>query len=210
GSFTGGDRLRKGKFEYANGGTLFPDEIGDMPLRLQSKLLRVLENKEITRIGGNEPIKVNVRLISATHRDLEKAIADGTFRQDLYQRLKVVTLRIPPLRERREDILFLADHFMRLFNKQHGKNATRIAEPVRKAIMAYDWPGNVRELRNFIESMVVLDHDGVLGTDDVQDSVILERLSGAQSAAPAGADGLVGRPLAEVERYYSERALALT
>jgi two-component system response regulator HydG len=212
GAFTGGEKLRKGRFEYANGGTVFLDEIGDMPLKLQAKLLRVLEGREIIRIGANDPIKVNVRLISATHRDLQKAIAEGTFRQDLYHRLKVVTVRLPPLRERREDVLLLAAHFMKELSAAHGKHATRIAEPVRKAMLAYDWPGNVRELRNFIESMLVLDSDGVLGLDDVQDSAVLGRLpaGGGAGHAAAGADGLIGRPLGEVERYYAEQALART
>jgi two-component system response regulator HydG len=190
---------------------VFLDEIGDMPLRLQAKLLHVLENREVTRIGSNEPIKVNVRVISATHRDLDRAVAEGTFRADLYHRLKVVTVKLPALRERREDIPLLADHFMRQFSREHGKQVTRIAEPVRRAMAAYDWPGDVRELRNFIESMVVLDHDGVLGPDDVQEGGILERLSApAGAGAPAGPSALVGRPLSEVERYYTEQALALT
>jgi two-component system response regulator HydG len=209
GAFTGGEKLRKGRFEYANGGTLFLDEIGDMPLKLQAKLLRVLENKEIIRIGANEPIKVNVRLISATHRDLDKAIQEGTFRSDLYHRLKVLVVKVPPLRERREDISLLAAHFMKEMNAHHGKHATTIAEPVLRAMAAYDWPGNVRELRNFIESMVVLDSDGVLGLDDVLDSPVLER-TGQAGPATAGSGGLVGRPLAEVERYYIEQAMALT
>jgi two-component system response regulator HydG len=214
GSFTGGERLRKGIFEHSNGGTVFLDEIGDMAPKLQAKLLRVLENREITRIGSNDPIKVNVRLISATHRDLEKAIAEGTFRQDLYYRLKVVTIKLPPLRERREDIPLLAAHFMKEFDAINGKHAERIAEPVRRAMAAYDWPGNVRELRNFIESMVVLDSDGVLGPDDIDESGGLGKLitegSGSVRTAPAGPDGLVGRPLREVERYYIEQALAVT
>jgi two-component system response regulator HydG len=211
GAFTGGEKLRKGIFEYANGGTVFLDEIGDMPYKLQAKLLRVLENREVTRIGSNEPIKVNVRLIAATHRDLEAAIAAKEFRQDLYQRLKVVQIRLPALRERREDILLLAAHFMKEFNALHGKHATTISEPVRRAMMTYPWPGNVRELRNFIESMVVLDSDGVLGVDDAADSEVLPR-PGATVAAASAAGGmnLIGRPLAEVERYCIEEALKLT
>jgi len=208
GAFTGADKLRKGRFEYANGGTLFLDEVGDMPLALQAKLLRVLENKEVFRIGSNEAIKVNVRLVSATHRDLESAIAEGTFRQDLYHRLKVMTVTLPPLRERREDVMLLTAHFIKEFNAQHGKDVRTVAEPVRRAMMAYDWPGNVRELRNFIESMVVLDVDGVLGLDDVQDGQVLPKAPA--SSPPVGASGLVGRPLSEVERYYTEQALALT
>ncbi|MFO0925605.1 MAG: sigma-54 dependent transcriptional regulator [Gemmataceae bacterium] len=208
GAFTGGEKMRKGIFEYANGGTVFLDEIGDMPFKLQAKLLRVLENKEVTRIGSNEPIKVNVRLIAATHRDLEAAIAAREFRMDLYQRLKVVTIRLPALRERREDIPLLAAHFMKEFNAVHGKHATGMAEPVRRALMTYSWPGNVRELRNFIESLVVLDSDGVLGADDAVDSEVLG--PAAAPAPTATAAGLVGRPLAEVERYCIEEALKLT
>jgi len=209
GAFTGADRMRKGRFEYANGGTLFLDEIGDMPLTLQAKLLRVLENREVFRIGSNEPIKVNVRLVSATFRDLEQAIAEGKFRQDLYHRLKVMTVKLPPLRERREDIPLLAAHFIKELNAQHGKQVTSIAEPVRQAMAAYDWPGNVRELRNFIESMVVLDADDVLNLDDVQDSAIVKRSPPADGRV-SGPAQLVGRPLTEVERYYIEQALTLT
>jgi two-component system response regulator HydG len=209
GAFTGADRLRKGRFEFANGGTLFLDEVGDMPLALQAKLLRVLENGEVFRIGSNEPIKVNVRLVSATNRDLEEEVKKGTFRQDLYFRLKVVTVRLPPLRERREDIPLLATHFIREFNERHGKHVTSISEPVRKLMAVYDWPGNVRELRNVIESMVVQDQDGVLGPDDLQEGDSLRRLEVPDGHAD-GPSGLVGRPLSEVERYYIEKALELT
>src|SRR5207253_11254178 len=127
GAFTGADRLRKGRLEYANGGTFLLDEVGDMPLPLQAKLLRVLENGEVFRIGSNEPIKVNVRLLSATNRDLEVGIANSTFRQDLYYRLKVSTVRLPALRERREDIPLLASHFIKEFDKLHNKQVTGIA-----------------------------------------------------------------------------------
>src|SRR5947209_7116244 len=208
GAFTGADRLRKGRFEHANGGTLFLDEVGDMPPALQAKLLRVLENQEVFRIGSNESIRVNVRLLSATNRDLEAAVAGGTFRQDLYFRLKVVTVKLPPLRERREDIPLLAAHCIKEFNRQHNKRVTGIAEPVRKAMAAYDWPGNVRELRNTIESMLVQDHDDVLGMDDLQEG---DRLRGLpMSNNTAGPANLVGRPLGEVERFYMQRALELT
>lgn len=209
GAFTGADRQRKGRFEHANGGTLFLDEVGDMPLTLQAKLLRVLENKEVSRIGSNEAIKVNVRMLSATNRDLEAAVVNGTFRQDLYFRLKVVTVRLPPLRERREDIPLLTAHFMKEFAQLHGKRVTGIAEPVRKAMATYSWPGNVRELRNQIESMVVQDHDGILGMDDLQDSDGLGRLQAADGRG-SGSSNLIGRPLSEVERFYSEQALEIT
>jgi two-component system response regulator HydG len=208
GSYTGAERLRKGRFEHANAGTLFLDEVGDMPLTLQAKLLRVLENQEVFRIGSNEPIKVNVRLLSATNCNLEEAVANGSFRQDLYFRLKVVTVRLPALRERREDIPLLCAHFIKDFNARHNKNVTSIAEPVRKAMAAHDWPGNVRELRNLVESMIVQDQDGVLGMDDVQEGDSLRRLS-LGDHRPAGPDNLVGRPLNDVERYYIERTLEL-
>ncbi len=209
GAFTGADRVRKGRFEAANGGTLFLDEVGDMPLSLQAKLLRVLENGEVFRIGSNTPIKVNVRLLSATNRDLEAAVEDGTFRKDLYYRLKIVTVKLPALRERREDIPLLTAHFLKELTARHGKSVQRVGDPVRKAMATYDWPGNVRELRNLVESMVVQDSDGVLDMDDIQEGEPLRRHQGFD-APVNGPGGLVGRPLTEVERYFCERALELT
>jgi two-component system, NtrC family, response regulator HydG len=209
GAYTGADRLRKGKFEYANGGSLFLDELGDMPLPLQQKLLRVLEDGQVYRVGGNEPIKVNVRVISATHRDLEQAVAKGTFRQDLYYRLKVVTIKLPPMRERREDIAILATHFLREFAGRYGRDVKAIAAEVRRMFAAYDWPGNVRELRHVIESMVAVDRDGILGVDDLPENERLGKPSDA-AAIPIGDGSLVGRPLEEVERYYILQALELT
>lgn len=208
GAYTGADRQRKGKFEYANGGTLFLDELGEMSIPLQQKLLRVLEDGQVYRVGGNEPIKVNVRVISATHRDLEQAVAKGTFRQDLYYRLKVVTLKLPPLRERREDITLLAHHFMKEFASRYGREIKTIAAEVRRMFSSYDWPGNVRELRHVIESMVVVDRDGILGIDDLPEN---EGLGKAQDAValPLGDSSLVGKPLAEVERYYILQALEM-
>jgi two-component system, NtrC family, response regulator HydG len=208
-SFTGADRVRKGRFEHANGGTLFLDEVGDMPLSLQAKLLRVLENGEVFRIGSNDAIKVNVRLVSATHRDLEAAVAAGTFRQDLYFRLKVVTIKLPPLRDRREDVPLLAAQFIKDFNQKHSKHVTGIAEPLRRAMHNYAWPGNVRQLRNFVESMVVQDQDGLLHFDDLEET---DKAGLLQVSEPAqnGPSALVGRPLSEIERYYIEQTLALT
>jgi two-component system response regulator HydG len=208
-SFTGADRQRKGRFEHANGGTLFLDEVGDMPLPLQAKFLRVLENGEVFRIGSNEPIKVNVRVLSATHRDLEAAVAAGTFRQDLYFRLKVVTVKLPPLRERREDIPLLAAHFIKEFNHSHNKHVAGIAEPLRRAMNNFDWTGNVRQLRNLVESMVVQDQDGVLNFDDLEETDKAALLKMGEPSRP-GPDNLVGRPLCEIERYYIEQTLALT
>jgi two-component system response regulator HydG len=209
GAFTGADRLRKGRFEYANGGTLFLDEIGDMPAALQAKLLRVLENGEVSRIGSNETIKVDVRLVAATNRDLEQMIKEGKFRQDLYYRLRVGLLRIPPLRERGKDIVLLTTHFLEEFAKRYSKKVPKVANAVWTAFRSYPWPGNVRELRNQVESMVIQDQDGVLDLDDLQDGDAL-RTAGSDGAGVAGADSLIGRPLSEVERYYAEKALEMT
>jgi two-component system response regulator HydG len=208
GAFTGADRDRKGWFEHANGGTLFLDEIGDVPTSTQVKLLRVLESGEIVRVGTNEPLKVNVRVISATNRELNEAIAAGTFRTDLYHRLKVVSIKLPPLRSRREDIPLLIDYFLKEFSASHGKKIAGISPAARKALMAYSWPGNVRELKNTIESMVVMDVDGTLDVDDLTEEL--------QSATPASGDAgatpshLVGQSLDEVEKYYIGETLKLT
>lgn len=211
GSFTGSKGQRKGRFEFANGGTLFLDEVGDMPLPLQAKLLRVLDNGEVVRIGSNEPIKVDVRIIAATNRDLDAAVKDGKFRLDLFHRLKVGTVRLPALRERKEDIPQLGAHFLKECAKKHSKAVDRIAAAVWKAFENYDWPGNVRELRNLIDSMVVLDSDGELTLDDLPEDAGI-RPSGLPGSAVSnsGADQLVGKPMADVERYYMEKALELT
>jgi DNA-binding NtrC family response regulator len=150
GAFTGADKLRKGKIEYASGGTLFLDEIGDMPLHLQAKLLRVLEYQEVERVGSNEPIRVNVRVLSATHRDLEAAIQEGKFRRDLFHRLNRVTLRLPPLRERREDLGELVDYFLTRAAEATSRARPAVAEATLDRLRAYHWPGNVRELQNVI------------------------------------------------------------
>ncbi|MDR0520760.1 MAG: sigma-54 dependent transcriptional regulator [Planctomycetaceae bacterium] len=214
GAFTDASSDRLGKFEYANGGTMFLDEVGDMPMPTQIKLLRVLENGEVTRVGSNNTIKVNVRLLSATNRNLEEAVSAGTFRQDLYHRLKVVTIRIPPLRERTEDIPVLLDHFVRQFAKKYGKTIKGIAPAARKALFGFAWLGNVRQLRNVAESMVVVDYDEILDADDLP-----EELGGGQFAdsrlrltadrRPLTADlqDLIGRPMAEIERLFITETL---
>jgi two-component system, NtrC family, response regulator HydG len=209
GAFTGADRDRIGRFQYANGGTLFLDEIGDMPIAIQVKLLRVLESGEIVRVGTNEPIKVNVRLISATHRDLTDAIAEGKFRQDLYHRLKVVSVKLPPLRERREDIPLLIEHFLKELTASHGKTITAVAPAVRKVLTAYSWPGNVRELKNTIESMIVIDTDGQLDLDDLTED-LQAITSSTRSDGPAGVDSLVGQSLEEIEKHYIIETLKRT
>ncbi len=201
GAFTDASSDRVGKFEYANGGTLFLDEVGDMPLATQIKLLRVLESSEITRVGSNDTVKVNVRIISATNRNLEESIAAGTFRSDLYHRLKVVTIDLPRLAERSQDIPLLMEHFIKQFAKRHHKKIDSVSAAARRRLMAYDWPGNVRQLRNVIESMVVVDYDGVLDVDDLPSEL------GGAAEAPEDARGsnlasLVGKPLSELERLF--------
>ena len=156
GAFTGATARKKGRFELADGGTLFLDEIGDINVSTQVKLLRVLQEREFERLGGTEAVKANVRLVAATHSDLEKAIAAGTFREDLHYRLNVFTIFVPPLRERKTDVLLLADSFLEKYAIEHGKNIKRISTPAIDMLMAYHWPGNVRELENIIERAVLV------------------------------------------------------
>ena len=156
GAFTGADRDRVGRFEQANGGTLFLDEIGDINLEVQTKLLRVLQEMSFERVGSSQPITVDVRILAATHQDLEAMIRAGRFREDLYYRLNVFSLRTPPLRERKEDIFELAVHFLGRHAERIGKAVTHLDEEAVEALVAYDWPGNIRELENVIERAVVL------------------------------------------------------
>jgi two-component system, NtrC family, response regulator HydG len=211
GAYTGAKGQRKGRFEYAHGGTLFLDEIGDMPLSLQAKLLRVLENGEVVRIGANAPVTVDVRVIAATNKDIQKEVEASRFRQDLYFRLKVGTIRLPTLRERREDIPQLGSHFIKELAKKHGKPVPKVAAAVWKAFENYDWPGNVRELKNLLDSMLVLDLDGELALDDLPEDAGVKPhgLPGGSSTA-SGSEHLIGKPLTDVERYYTEKALELT
>lgn len=167
GAFTGALATRKGRFELADGGTLFLDEIGDLPLHLQAKLLRVLQEREFERVGSSRPIRVDARIISATHRDLEALVRSGQLREDLYYRLNVVTLYLPPLRERRQDLPLLIDHFLRFFAEKNGKKISGFSREARDALLRYDYPGNVRELENIIERAVVLTRDDVIGKDDL-------------------------------------------
>ena len=156
GAFTGADRESVGRFEAAHGGTILLDEIGDISPLIQLKLLRVLEEKEIERVGEATPRKVDVRVLAATHRDLKKAIAEGTFREDLYYRLNVMNIRIPPLRDRVEDIPLLAEHFRLKFNGQYAKSIAGVSTEVMEIFMGHPWPGNVRELEHVIERAFVL------------------------------------------------------
>lgn len=212
GSFTDAVADREGAFQYANGGTLFLDEVGDMPMSTQIKLLRVLEENQITRVGDNKTIKVNVRLISATNRPLEAMIESGTFRKDLYHRLKVVTVELPALRERPEDVVPLMDHFRKSFLRRHEKPVAHFTPSVTKRFFEYSWPGNVRELRNFVETMVVLDTDGKLDVDDLPPELCEETDEVISDKVPVFATetALIGQPLSVIERWAIEETLKLT
>ena len=212
GSFTDAVSDREGAFQYANGGTLFLDEVGDMPASTQIKLLRVLEENQITRVGDNKTINVNVRLISATNRPLQDMIDAGTFRKDLYHRLKVVTVELPPLRDRLEDVVPLMDHFRKSFLRRHDKPTAHFTPAVTKRFFSYDWPGNVRELRNFVETMVVLDTDGKLDLDDLPPELaddVGEDVADAPLAIQGDAN-LIGQTLAAIEKWAIEETLKLT
>jgi DNA-binding NtrC family response regulator len=167
GAFTGAVTSRQGRFELANGGTLFLDEIGDLPLNLQAKLLRVLQEREYEKVGSSRPVKVNVRILAASHRPLEALIKAGQLREDLYYRLNVVMILIPPLRERRSDLSLLIDHFLRRFAEKNGKTIRGLTHEARDILLRYDYPGNVRELENLIERAVVLTRDDVIGSGDL-------------------------------------------
>ena len=208
GAFTDAHSDRIGAFEYADGGTIFLDEIGDMPLATQTKLLRVLEESRITRVGDNDPMDVNVRVVSATNLVLEQAVENNEFRNDLYYRLKVVTIELPALRERRDDIVPLVDHFRKQCNQRHNKEVASVTPAVTRRFYAYDWPGNIRQLRNIVESMVVLDIDGVLDVDDLPPD-----FEGGGEGLPANAFGpadLVGQPMSQIEKWAYQQTLALT
>lgn len=193
GSFTGAIERRIGKFELANHGTLFLDEIGEMPLDLQVKLLRAIQEKEIERVGGKSVIKTDVRIIAATNRNLQKEVAEGRFRSDLYYRLNVFPILLPPLRERKEDIPLLVNHFTGRFAKNTGRKNMRIASSAMKELLAYQWPGNVRELEHLLERSILLNQGNVIKT------IHLPNMKGQEVKEPAI---LYNRTLEEVERDY--------
>ena len=208
GAFTGAAYDRKGRFEYAHDGTLFLDEIGDMPLPIQVKLLRVIENGEIFRVGSNEPIKVDVRLVCATNQNLEGLIREGKFREDLYFRLKVVTLDLPPLRERLDDLPLLVNTFIKELAGTHRKPVSSITPEAMKRFYQYRWPGNVRELRNAIESMIVLTKDEVLDVEDVPNYITAA--PAADPDADPGDGPSTGVHLETAERELIRQALAIS
>jgi len=208
GAFTGAVSRRPGRFEMADGGTLFLDEIGEIPLSMQVKLLRVLEQREIQRVGGNETIKVDVRLICATNRDLEEEVAEGRFREDLYYRLKVVEATLPPLRKRRSDIGPLARHFLKEFAKENGREEPTLSKEAIEALQKYHWPGNVRELRNVMENTFVFLSTDTINPDDLPNNIKPTLAVEATEDDSGGMRVPVGIPLEEVETMYMKQILA--
>ena len=185
GAFTGAQTMRRGRFEQAEGGTLFLDEIGDMPAELQTRLLRVLSDGQFYRVGGHQPVKANVRVIAATHQDLEKRVRDGLFREDLFHRLNVIRLRLPPLRERREDIPLLAKHFMTTSARELGVDSKRISEGALKYLAALDWPGNVRQLENTCHWLTVMAPAQTIEVADLPADLRAARSEGAGAVVDA-------------------------
>jgi DNA-binding NtrC family response regulator len=206
GAFTDARTDRPGRFEHANHGTLFLDEIGDMPHDMQAKLLRVLENGEVVRLGSNEPMRVDVRLVSATNKDLDQMIADKQFREDLYFRIKGATIHIPPLRERREDIPLLVHYFLQQAAEKYAKPIDALEPQVQQVLMSYGWPGNVRQLRNVLENMVVMSTRPVLGTDTLPPEI--RPAAGAQ-ASVGGMNNLVGISIMQAEKELIRNTLKM-
>jgi len=186
GAFTGAMQQKPGKFEFANHGTMFLDEIGDMSFPLQAKLLQVLQDGEFARLGGKHDVRVDVRVVAATNRDLERAVASGQFREDLFFRLNVVSINLPPLRERREEVPVLTEYFLKKYSVQYNKPYTAISPETMQLFMEYDWPGNVRELENLIKRVVVLSGEGHI-RKEISHGIAMaaQRVSLAAAAAPA-------------------------
>ena len=205
GAFTGADKDRDGRFEYADGGTLFLDEVGDMPLNMQAKLLRALESGEIVRLGSNEARHVDVRLISATNRDLTEKTKSGDFREDLFFRIKGVELHLPPLRERREDIPLLIQHYVQKFARQMDKPVPTISEDAQMALMRYPWPGNVRQLMNALQNMVVVTQEDRLEPRHLPPEVRIADEGEDGSAVPTG-----GMSLDQIEKQAIRNALRVS
>jgi two-component system response regulator AtoC len=199
GAFTGAHERKVGKFELADGGTILLDEIGDMSLETQAKILRVLQEREFERVGGVAPVRVNVRIVAATNRDLVQDVREGRFREDLYFRLNVVTINLPPLRERPADIPMLAEHFMQEFAAHHGKQLERIAPDAIDAMTEFEWPGNVRQLRHAIERAVIWSQGAELGVDDLPDDVLRGAVVSAR-ALRTGTDDSLPDTMERIER----------
>jgi two-component system response regulator HydG len=204
GAFTGAQTEREGRFEHADHGTLFMDEIGDMPQSMQAKLLRVLENGEVVRLGSNDPVKVDVRLISATNRNLDEMVAEKRFREDLFFRIKGVTIRIPALRERREDIPLLVYYFLQQSAERYGKRIDGVTPETQQMLMSYTWPGNVRQLKNTIENMVVLGEGPLLAPQSLPTEI---RPAGVELTG--GMNNLVGISLEQAEKELIRNTLKM-
>jgi two-component system response regulator AtoC len=211
GAFTGAVGRKPGKFEQADGGTLLLDEIGDMTLATQAKILRALQERELQRVGGTETLRVDVRIVASTHRDLEKAVREGTFRDDLYFRLNVVTIQVPPLRDRREEIPELADHFLAEANRRLNRRVARLAPDALAALMEYGWPGNVRELRNMIERAVVVNDGDVIALASFPPPIRPVAPPAGMAARWEGLESLsLDEKVTQLERAFVVDALART
>ena len=216
GAFTGADNSKPGRFELADGGTLFLDEIGEVPVDMQVKLLRALQESEFERVGGIKTISVDVRLVAATNRSLPDSIEEGSFRDDLYYRLNVVPIHLPPLRERLEDIPMLASHFVAKYNERLGKSITGISPAALTALQCYPWPGNIRELENLIERMILFADGDIIDEEDLPEDVI-DKLGDAPippihlpAAAEAGLKEAVKATVSRIEKEYITQALEET
>ena len=210
GAFTGATDRKLGKFEQASGGTIMLDELGEMSPEIQAKFLRVLEGKPIERVGGNKPIQVDVRVIAATNRDLEQAVRDGQFRSDLYFRLRVIELLVPPLRQRPDDIMPLAEYFLHQFIARSGHGPTGFSERAKQAMQKYNWPGNVRELRNCVERAFVLANSPLAEPEDLALSYLQIPGQPASEAAPSNANSYQEKTIEELEQQHIEATLAYT
>jgi transcriptional regulator with PAS, ATPase and Fis domain len=212
GAFTGADRNKTGRFERANGGTIFLDEIGEITPRMQLRFLRVLETREFDRVGDSTPIKVNVRVIAATNKDLREGVREGVFREDLYYRLKVVEIEMPPLRARRQDVALLMQHFIDKFNVKFSKMVYSVSDQVMDLFMSYGWPGNIRELENVLEHAFVLSRGSTLTQSDLPKDFLRNAGGSVPFGGPERSDQIVPTsrviPLEELEQRYLEWAVA--
>jgi two-component system NtrC family response regulator len=206
GAFTGALSMKKGRFELADGGTLFLDEVGDMPPPLQVKLLRILQEMEFERVGGTKTIKVDVRVLSASNRNIKEVVAEGNFREDLFYRLNVINIEVPSLRERPEDIRLLVDHFIEKYRQDEGKERIELSPEAWKILYSYSWPGNVRELENVIERAVVLKADRVIGQEDLP-TELSEKREEVEVERFIPLDAPLQKTLEQIEEKLIRRAL---
>ena len=214
GAFTGAVGSKPGRFELADGGTLFLDEIGEIPVEMQVKLLRALQESEFERVGGIKTIAVDVRLIAATNRDLEELIRGGRFREDLFYRLNVVPIALPPLRDRREDVPLLVSHFIEKYDRRLGKRVERVADDAMQLLLQYGWPGNIRELENVMERSILFAEGPVVRAEDLPETLreraVAAGATGAPATAGASMKDIVRQAQAELERELIARALEET